>query len=175
MLRFLSIIVMYLTTPVVAEYIEEPQYSVEVIVNWFPEGAEAHLISTYVYNEYGLDYLQLLNAENWAFTKERQHPLWYDRCIKRIDKASNNWVKAKLDKLGTWQYFCHWTRETFHDNWLCGISDYYHPTVVNDPRFLTNRKRQADQCVRLKKEWTRFYGRDHRIARAVNKFTFIIR
>ena len=169
---FVIIMSTLFVNPVIAENVE-PQYSVDVIVNWFPLDSEANLIATYTFNSYSLDTLQLLNAENWAFTKELMHPLGYDRCIKRIDKANNIWKRAKLDKLEWWQYYCHWNWKTFHDWWLCWISDYYHPEIVNDPRFLTNRKRQVDKCAELINWWTTFYWRWHRKERAVNKFKFL--
>ena len=151
--------------------IQEPQ--VEVRVNWFPVESEANLIATYTFNTYSIDDLELLNAENWAFTKERIHPLGYDRCIKRIDKENNIRVKAPMDNLWSWQYYCHGNRHEFHDRWLCGTSDYYHPKIVNDPRFLTDWKRQVDQCVKLRKQWTTFYWRDHRKRLGKNRFIFI--
>lgn len=41
---------------------------------------------------------------------------------------------------------------------LCGVNDYWHPKVVSDPRFLTDWKWQMNECYRLWKGGTKFYG-----------------
>jgi len=43
---------------------------------------------------------------------------------------------------------------------LCQINKYFHPKIVNDVRFFTDYKRQIDQCYKLMKWWTAFYGRE---------------
>lgn len=44
------------------------------------------------------------------------------------------------------------------DHGLCGISDYYHPEIVNDPRFLSDWQWQVRECYRLFTGGTKFYG-----------------
>jgi len=149
----------------------------DVQVKGFPIQSEANLITSYVMTEYGLDYVLLFSAENWAFTKERKHNMSYQRCVSRYDDITQKRIPAKMDKyynaswVREWKYRCHWHREEFNDWWLCWMSDYYHPEVTNDPRFLTDWKRQVDQCVREKKEGTLFYWWEHRLW---HKHRFII-
>lgn len=44
------------------------------------------------------------------------------------------------------------------DRGYCGINDYYHPTIINDPRFLSDWKWQMRECLRLYQNGTTFYG-----------------
>jgi hypothetical protein len=44
------------------------------------------------------------------------------------------------------------------DHGLCGVNDYFHPNITNDPRFKTDIKWQMDQCYKLYQGGTTFYG-----------------
>ena len=45
------------------------------------------------------------------------------------------------------------------DSWgFCQIHRYYHPKIVNDPRFFTDPAWQLGECYRLFKGGTTFYG-----------------
>ena len=44
------------------------------------------------------------------------------------------------------------------DHGYCGINDYYHRRLVLDPRFLNDKRWQMQQCFRLYKEGTTFWG-----------------
>lgn len=47
-----------------------------------------------------------------------------------------------------------------HWDWgLCQVSSYFHPKIVNDPRFKSDWKWQMDQCLKLYQGGTKFYGR----------------
>lgn len=59
----------------------------------------------------------------------------------------------------------------YRDKGLCQINIGYHPEIVSNKKF-TDYKWQLDQCWKLFKGGTRFYGFDHR-ARAINKYTWI--
>jgi len=54
---------------------------------------------------------------------------------------------------------------------FCQVSSYYHPKIVNDPRFLTDWKWQIDQCYNLYKNGTTFHGASH-LYRADGLITF---
>ena len=45
---------------------------------------------------------------------------------------------------------------------FCQIHAGYHPKIVNDPRFFSDPEWQLQQCYRLWKEGTVFYGYNHR-------------
>lgn len=48
---------------------------------------------------------------------------------------------------------------TIGTDWgMCGINDYYHPTIVNNALFFTDWKWQMNQCYRIWKGGTTFYG-----------------
>lgn len=60
-----------------------------------------------------------------------------------------------------------WTHTRRHDptlnaigvDWgLCGTNDHFHPEIVHNPKFLTDWKWQMEQCYRLWKQGTTFYG-----------------
>lgn len=42
---------------------------------------------------------------------------------------------------------------------FCGINDRWHPEITNDPKFLTDPEWQLEQCYRLYKGGTAFYGK----------------
>ena len=44
------------------------------------------------------------------------------------------------------------------DMGTCGINSYFHPTIVNDPRFFTDMRWQIGECYRLYTEGTTFYA-----------------
>ena len=79
------------------------------------------------YDVWWLDFVLLLNAENWEWTTNRVHLKPYYR----------NWKK-------------------YNDHWLCWISDYYYKEIVENPRF-TDPDYQIQECYRLYKWWTKFY------------------
>jgi len=41
---------------------------------------------------------------------------------------------------------------------FCQIHKGYHPKIVNDPRFFTSQKWQLEQCLKLWRDGTAFYG-----------------
>lgn len=54
----------------------------------------------------------------------------------------------------------------YYDYGLCQINKWYHPEIVNNTKFFTDYKYQIDQCWKLYKWGTRFYGYDIRYKRA---------
>ena len=60
-----------------------------------------------------------------------------------------------------------WTPDRLHgvnsdgsrDYGFCGINKYWHPEIVNDSRFQSDPKWQLEQCLRLYKGGTKFYGK----------------
>jgi len=79
------------------------------------------------------NFIALLACENGAITHERKHGLSY-------------WRNGK----------------EYWDFGFCGISNYYHPQIVNNPKFFTDWKWQMEQCYNLFRGGTRFYGLDRR-------------
>lgn len=127
-----------------------------VKVKWFPEGALANDIATYVYNTYGLDYLLLLRAENGTFEPMRRHNSSVKRCIKGYNEERQRRILWRVVN-GK----CNWKWKAMYDWWLCGFNEYWHPEITMDYRFW-DWKRQADKCVELKKWGTVFYWRNGR-------------
>lgn len=41
---------------------------------------------------------------------------------------------------------------------FCGTNDYYHPHIVNNPKFLSDPEWQMRECYRMWKEGTTFYA-----------------
>lgn len=74
----------------------------------------------------------LLHAESGAWDFKKRHDIAYVRKGKR-----------------------------YYDFGLCGVSNYYHPEIVNDPRFFTDWKWQMQECHKLYKGGTTFYGAKH--------------
>lgn len=54
---------------------------------------------------------------------------------------------------------------------FCQIHKGFHPQIVNDERFFTDPKWQLEQCYRLWKGGTKFYGYRHR-EKAIKHFNF---
>ena len=82
--------------------------------------------------------------------------------VRYASKISNN----DLDFLATLEAENGlWTIDRVgvtNDRGFCQISPYYHSEITNDKRFLTDAHWQLDQCWKLYKGGTRFYGADHR-------------
>lgn len=57
------------------------------------------------------------------------------------------------------------------DRGICQVSPYYHPEIVNNPKF-SDWKWQIDQCWKLYSGGTRFYGSDVRW-KVVGRFSWI--
>ena len=51
--------------------------------------------------------------------------------------------------------------QLWSDSGICQISRYYHTHIVTDPKW-SDWRWQIDQCLKLYKSGTRFYGYDHR-------------
>lgn len=68
-------------------------------------------------------------------------------------KAENGHITIdrRSDKIG---------KNGWYDYGYCQVNKGYHPKVVNDPRFFTDMKWQLDQCYRLFKGGTTFYGKN---------------
>lgn len=49
----------------------------------------------------------------------------------------------------------NWRREPSY--WFCMIDRDFHKSIVDDERFRNDRKRQIEQCHKLRKGWTKFY------------------
>jgi len=73
-------------------------------------------------------------------------------------------IKEAENGRGDWQRRHDPAKNSKGVDWgLCGINDYYHPEIVNDPRFLTDQSWQADKCVEfclsfLETGSPKFYG-----------------
>ena len=94
---------------------------------------------------------------------------------KRNVGADNQEKVAYSYKLGgeTFTYLLNaengeWTHKRKHPkvkgttgtDWgFCGINDYYHSTIIKDKRFFIDWKWQMEQCYRLYKGGTTFYGK----------------
>lgn len=50
--------------------------------------------------------------------------------------------------------------------WFCMIDRDFHPKIVDDSRFRNDRKRQIEQCHKLRKGGTKFYWPGRWIAKA---------
>lgn len=101
---------------------------------------------------------------------------------KDVDEDQNKYVRYAseisnndLDFLATLnQENGLWTPDRQAENGetsygFCQIHSYYHPTIVNDPKFFTDPYWQLDKCWELYKGGTRFYGYDIR-ANSYDKF-----
>ena len=90
-----------------------------------------------------LDVLTTFDVENGLWTPNREHdkPYW----------RNASWVKGRLMQAGY-----------YNDFGFCGTSNFYHWDIVEDERFHSDPYWQLDQCLRLYKEGTPFYGYDHR-------------
>jgi len=53
---------------------------------------------------------------------------------------------------------------------FCQINSYYHPEIVKDERFFTNPRWQIEQCHKLYKGGTTFYGAKN-ISKTIKNFT----
>jgi len=47
----------------------------------------------------------------------------------------------------------------YYDYGLCQVNKGYFPHIVNDERFFSNWKWQLDECLKLYKGGTKFYGK----------------
>lgn len=116
------------------------------------------------------NFIYLLKAENGLITPDRKHALSYKLCDNSQGitvPPSNCYAKKK-----GYYWKTHW------DWGFCGASDGYQKNTVEDARFFTNWKWQLDQCYRLYKGGTTFYGikrfRKDKIFRnkIINSFTW---
>ena len=55
---------------------------------------------------------------------------------------------------------------------FCQIHKYYHPEIVNNEKFFNDQEWQLQQCYKLYKGGTIFYGKNN-IWKAKNNLTFI--
>lgn len=78
---------------------------------------------------------------------------WNKRFIWTIDAENSKWTIDRRSNTGYWR-----NGKKYYDFWICQISEYYHKWIVNDIRFWTDEKWQLQQCWRLYKGWTKFYG-----------------
>jgi hypothetical protein len=93
------------------------------------------------------DFLLTLATENGKISIDRRHNLPYYRCSWGYDKNTNS-CRGKWEK--------HW------DWGLCGTSDFYHPEITSDARFLTDYKFQVEQCWKMYSTGTIMYGKNVR-------------
>lgn len=112
---------------------EEPKKEIKIILKWAEERKNEKLTKLYNISNGDLDFISTVLAENWALT---------------IDRKSNT------------SYWRNWKQ--YNDVWICQISEYYHPAIVSDERFLVDWDWQAEQCRILYRGGTRFYWFDHR-------------
>ena len=92
----------------------------------------------YAYSIWGLDFVALLEAENWLWNIDRR-------------SLSSYYRKGKTVK---WYWRPAWN---YWDFWFCQISNYYHPNITEHPKMYTDWKWQIDQCLNLYKGGTKFY------------------
>lgn len=95
-------------------------------------GADNQEQVQYAFKLGNFDFVLLNNTENGSWDWKLKHPVAYYRNGK-----------------------------AYHDWGFCGISDYYYPEIVSDPRMFTDWKWQMDQCFRLYAGGTTFYGIKH--------------
>jgi len=50
----------------------------------------------------------------------------------------------------------------YYDFWICQVSEYYHPEIVNDKRFFKDIDFQVENCVKLYRGGTKFYWARHK-------------
>jgi hypothetical protein len=102
-----------------------------------------------------------------------------EECKKTVKKVgwgdSNYWQQYAYEISGYDDRFVimleaengMWSHDRRHDpslntvgvDWgFCGTNDYYHPSIVNDERFIGNPYWQMEKCLELWKKGTTFYG-----------------
>ena len=83
-----------------------------------------------------IDYAyQISQSEDFVFTLEAENGLWSHDRVSILPGANG-----------------------YRDYGFCQISLYYHPKIVKDPRF-NDPYWQLDQCWKLFKGGTKFYGK----------------
>jgi len=95
-------------------------------------GADNQEKVQYAFRLGGAEFVYLLHAENGEWTFKRKHPVAYFRNGRR-----------------------------YYDFGFCGVSNYYHSKLIQDPRFFTDWRWQMEQCFALWKGGTTFYGKEH--------------
>lgn len=94
---------------------------------------------SYAFEKWWLNFVALLEAENGLWTIDRQ-----SNCV------DDNWIREP-------------------SFWFCQIHKWYHPEIVNDPKFFTDWKWQIDRCHELYVGWTPFYWKSN-IAKTKQRF-----
>lgn len=122
----------------VQNLIKDTSYPNEIKHKLWEENDPRHKYVNYAYDIGWLDFVALLEAENWLWSIDRRSISWYYRYWKTV-----KWYWRPTG----WYY----------DYWFCQISNYYHPHITEDDRFYTDWKWQIDKCLELYKWWTRFY------------------
>ena len=65
-------------------------------------------------------------------------------------------------------YYRKWKK--WYDVWICQISQYYHPQIVNNKNFY-NWKWQIDTCYKMYKGWVKFYWLKN-VKKTILRFNF---
>lgn len=94
------------------------------------------------------EFLYMLKGENGAISIDRRSEVMVRKYI-----LDGNGERRK-DKNGEDMFIVF--REPSYG--FCQIHSGYHPEIVGDPRFFTDKKWQLEQCHRLWKGGTKFYG-----------------
>jgi hypothetical protein len=77
--------------------------------------------------------------------------------VRTLDMENSNWDYKRKSNLGYWR-----KGKLQYDYGFCQISEYYHPEIYNDERFFTDQEWQLEQCWKLYKGGTTFYGKSRR-------------
>jgi len=96
-------------------------------------------------------------------SKEQQEIVCYAWDVSAHDKTFIYLLKAENGEIdSTTKHRLPYRRngKQYNDYGLCGVSEYYYPEITNDPRFKDWRW-QVEQCYRLYKGGTKFYGRNN--------------
>lgn len=101
----------------------------KIIHLWYPTGS---IIQQYV------NYAYKISSWNLDF-------------VATLD--AENW---RRDMYRRSEVYKNWIREDSY--WFCMIHRKRHKKIVDDKRFWSDWKRQLDQCRKLYKWWTKFYG-----------------
>ncbi len=76
--------------------------------------------------------------------------------LATLDAENSKWTPLRKSPTG--------------DYGICQVNKYYHPDIVNDPRFFTAPFWQIEKCWELYEGGTRFFGFDARY-KTINNFT----
>lgn len=127
------------TSPVsVQSYSMDTSYPNKITHKLWAENDPRLTYVNYAYQKGWLDFVALLEAENWIWNIDRKSMFWYYRYGRMVK----------------WHWRPTWT---YYDYGFCQISDFYHPHITKDDRFYTDWKWQIDKCHELYVWWIKFY------------------